>query len=67
MEILRWHSKQVTLDVISSKNANYFSGRRLNTPLGQFDTFMTLEQVVNFLLIYFIGAKLSSYIDYTFL
>lgn len=53
-------------DTDDSKNTNYFSDRRLNVPVGQFDTFVTLEQVINFLLIYFIEAKLSAYLDYTF-
>lgn len=51
------------LDIDNSKNANYFLDRRLNAPVGQFDTLMISKQVINFLLIYFIRTKLSPYVD----
>lgn len=51
------------LDIDNSKNANYFLDRRVNAPVGQFDTLMISKQVINFLLIYFIRAKLSPYVD----
>lgn len=51
------------LDIDNSKNANYFLDRRVNAPVGQFDTLMISKQVINFLLIYFIRTKLSPYVD----
>ena len=40
------------LDADNSKNANYFSYKKINAPINQFDTFMTLKQLIKILLIF---------------
>lgn len=63
-KIVTCYSNQGLLDIDNSKNIKYFLDRR-NHLIGQFDTFITSEQVINFFSHFLIGAKLSSYFDYT--